>query len=528
MTNQQCRTPKTREIVKRSLNLVTPLLIVTAFSLRGERINQEGRILGALPAVTNSILFNTNNADAIVSNMQIFPVTNPWNEDISRRPLLANSDAMISEINSNVGSSHRGLELFQEMNFVLVPDAQTLVSNKFVTYAGDSDFNGGISPYGLYPTPTNMPIEGWPTGTGTQTILQWQTNNTTGGDRHSIIVQPGTGFIYETWKALRKITNWQAANGAIFNLNSNALRPDGYTSGDAAGFPMFPALVRYDECQRGMVEHACRLVVVVSRSAHIYPATHDAGSVAATETDYPAMGQRLRLKASFVIPANWTKEEKALVLGLKKYGAMVSDNSSSFFSISITPDNRWGNAFADIANAQIAITNFEVVQTTGPNEGPRSPGAPTAIAGADQSVSLAAGAQLHGAVNFTGNAPVISWKLYSSPGAVTFGNASQTNTTATFSAPGTYTLMLSADDAVHAVAYDAVIVTVTNGIALSISINNTNANLTWAGGSPPYILQQADTLPASSWDGVVTTSMTSASVPLSPSNRFFRVKGNGP
>src|SRR6185369_14203072 len=95
------------------------LILLIAASVRAERINQEGRILGPVPVVTNSILFNTNYSDAVVSNMQIFPVTNPWNEDISRRPLLANSDAMISEINSNVGSSHRGLELFQEMNFVL-------------------------------------------------------------------------------------------------------------------------------------------------------------------------------------------------------------------------------------------------------------------------------------------------------------------------------------------------------------------------------------------------------------------------
>jgi K319-like protein len=514
--------------VKHLLNFLALLVLLSASSSRAERINQEGRILGPVPVVTNAILFNTNYADAIVSNMQIFPVTNPWNEDISRRPLLTNSDAMISEINSNVGASHRGLELFQEMNFVLVPDTQSLVSNKFVVYAGDSDFNGGIYPYGLYPTPTNMPIEEWPTGTGTQTLLQWQTNNTTGADRHSIIVQPGTGFIYETWKALRIGTNWQAANGAIFNLNSNALRPDGYTSGDAAGFPMFPALVRYDECQRGMVEHACRLVVVKSRSQHIYPATHDAGSVAGTELDYPAMGQRLRLKASFVIQTNWTREEKALLLGLKKYGAMVSDNSSSFFSISITPDDRWGNAFTHIANAQIGITNFEVIQSTGPNEGPRSPGAPTADAGSDQTVSLGAAVQLHGVVNSTGSPLVISWKLYSGPGTVTFGDAAQTNTTATFSAPGTYILMLSADDGVHAIAYDAVIVTVINGIALSISMSNTNANLTWVGGSPPYILQQSDTSPGSSWEGVVTTSQTSVSVPLSPSNRFFRVEGTSP
>jgi hypothetical protein len=504
------------------------MLLFSIGSALGERINQEGRILGAVPVVTNSILFNTTNADAIVSAMQIFPVTNPWNECISNRPVLANSDAMIAQINSDVGSSHRGLELFQEMNFAFVPDNQALVSNKFVTYPGDSDLNGGKSPYGLYPTPTNMPIEEWPTGTGSQTVTQWQTNNTTGDDRHSIIVQPGAGFIYETWEALRVGTNWQAANGAIFNLNTNGLRPDGLTSGDAAGFPMFPALVRYDECERGMVEHACRLVVVKSRSAHIYPARHDAGSVDASQTNYPAMGQRLRLKASFVIPASWTKEEKALALGLKKYGAMVADNSSSFFSISITPDNRWGNAFADIANAQIAITNFEVIQTTSTNEGPRSPGAPTAAAGPDESVALASGAQLQGVVNFTGNPPVIQWKLYSGPGTVNFGDATQTNTTANFSAPGVYTLMLSADDGVHAVAYDAVVITVTSGIAISIGITGTNADLSWTGGSPPYVLQSAETLSTSSWEGAVTTSMTSASVPLVTSNRFFRVIGQMP
>src|SRR5262249_38876201 len=155
-----------------------------------------------------------------------------------------------------------------------------------------------------------------------------------GGDRHSIVVQPGAGKVYETWRTLRVATNWCATNGAIFNLDNNTLRPDGWTSGDAAGFPMVSALVRYDGCQRGMVEHACRLVVVHTRNQHIYPATHNTSGY--TGTNYPAMGQRLRLKSNYVIQTNWTKEEKALLLGLKKYGAMVSDNSSSFFSISIT------------------------------------------------------------------------------------------------------------------------------------------------------------------------------------------------
>src|SRR5208283_960044 len=227
--------------------------------------------------------------------------------------------AMIGQIYTNAGSSHRYLELFQEMNFVLVPDSQMLVSNNFVDYPDESDLNGGAYPYGLYPTPTNQPIEGWPTQTGGQTLLQWQTNND-GSDRHSISVQPGAGEDFETWNALRVGTNWQAANGAIFNLNANALRPAGWTSGDAAGFPMFPALVRYDECERGMVEHACRLVVAKSRYGnYLYPATHFAAPTNNTSTNLPAMGQRLRLKAGFAISTNWTREEQAVLLGLKKY-----------------------------------------------------------------------------------------------------------------------------------------------------------------------------------------------------------------
>ena len=496
---------------------------LSVLHLPAERINQEGRILGDLPAVTNAILFNTTNADAVVSAMQIFPVTNPWNECISNRPVLSNSAAMIAQINSDVGSSHRRLELFQEMNFVLVPDNQPPVPFDFMDYPDESDLNGGTYPYGIYPIPTNMPIEEWPTGTGTQTLAQWQTN-ADGSDRHSIIVQPGAGLSWETWMAVLAGTNWQAANGAIFNLNSNGLRPDGWTSGDAAGFPMFPALVRYDECERGMVEHACRLVVVHTSSEHIYPATHTITGY--TGANYPAMGQRLRLKANYVIPANWTKEEKSLLLGLKKYGAMVADLSSSFFSISITPDNRWpSNAFADIASAGLGITNFEVIQSTGPNEGPRSAGAPVANAGPDQTVASGQMAQLAGFVNFSNSPPVIRWKVYAGSGTVTFGNAALTNTTATFSIPGTYTLELSADDSIHAVAYDAVVITVSNFISVSIVLTGTNVNISWVGGVAPYVVQQTGTLPASSWNDLVTTSSNSTNLPITNMTGYFRVKG---
>lgn len=493
-------------------------------TVSAERINHEGRILGPSPVVTNSILFNTTNADAVVSAMQIFPVTNPWNEDISTRPLLPNSSNMIAQINSDVPAANRKLRLFQEMNFVLVPTNQPLVPISFLGgYPDESDLNGGVFPNGLYPIATNLPIETWPTGTGGQSLTQWQQTDD-GGDRHSITVQPGSGLIFETWRTLRNGVNWYATNGAIFNLTNNTLRPDGYTSGDAAGFPMFPALVRYDECQRGMVEHACRLVVVKSRHQYIYPATHRAGSVAASQTNYPAMGQRLRLKASYVIATNWTKEEKALLLGLKKYGAMVSDNSSSFFSISITPDPRWGNAFNNISSTGIGITNFEVIQTTGPLEGPRSPGAPTAHAGMDRTVSM--NAQLQGFVNFSNPATTNKWKQYSGPGNVTFGNASLTNTTATFSAPGVYTLMLSADDGVHAVAYDAVLLTVTPSIALTISSTGANVNLTWAGGSPPFVVERASAAFPAAWSGVVTTSQQSLMLPRTNGAGFFRVRGS--
>src|SRR3954467_14506846 len=363
------------------------LFLTATADAHAERINQEGRILGPAPVVAQPTLFNTAAADAIVSAMQIMPRDNPWNEDVSRRPVHADSDAIIAQITSDLASSRRTLRPFYEMNYVLVPDNQPRVVIPFFNYADESDLDGGVSPNGSYPIPANLPIETWPRGTGNLTLQQWQQDvNNSGGDRHAIIVAPGAGSIWETWLAKLTSSGWQASNGAKFNLNSNALRPDGWTSGDAAGLPMFPAVVRYDECERGMVEHALRLVVAKTRREYIYPATHYASSIPATSLNYPAMGQRFRLKAGFVIPGNWTIEEKAVCLALKKYGAIVADNSGGFFSISVSPDDRFAtNAFDNLSS--INVSNFEVVQSTGLNEGPRSAGAPTANAGTDQNIS---------------------------------------------------------------------------------------------------------------------------------------------
>ena len=511
--------------MKHSLSIT--VLLISVLPVLAERINHAGRILGPLPIVTNSILFNSTNADAVVSAMQILPVTNPWNEDISRRPMLSNSDAMIAQISADLLASRRTLRAFKEMNYVLVPDFQATAPINFFDYPDESDLDGGTFPNGLYPIPSNMPIETWPSETGGLTLPQWQQDvNGDGGDRHAIIVQPGSGFIWETWQAKRVGSNWEASNGAKFNLHTNGLRPAGWTSGDAAGLPMFPALPRFDECERGMVEHALRIVVKRSRyNNYIYPATHYASAATNTSVNLPSLGQRLRLKSGFVIPTNWTKQEKAVLLGLKKYGALVADNGN-FFSLSVTPDDRWPTGCFDHLST-VGITNFEAIQTTGPNEGPRSPGAPTANAGPDQNVFPGATVQLQGFVSFPNTLPVTNqWGLYSGPTNVTLASTTQTNTTATFNAPGVYTLMLSATDGVHAVAYDAVVITVSPAITLAIAPAGANVNLKWTGGSPPFVVERANTLPAGSWAGVLTTSVQNASVPRLGSAGFFRVKEN--
>jgi hypothetical protein len=415
------------------------------------------------------------------------------------------------------------------MNYVLVPDNQPAETIHFFNYPDESDLEGGSSPNGLYPVPPNLPVETWPRETGTLTLSQWQQDvNNVGGDRHSIIVKPGAGFIWETWLTRLVGSTWEASNGAKFDLKSNTLRPAGWTSGDAAGLPMFPALVRYDECERGMVEHAVRLVVKRTRVGPIYPATHQASVGNTTSPDIPAMGQRLRMKAGFVIPATWTKQEKAVCLALKKYGGLVADNGG-FFSFSVCPDNRFPAGCFDHLST-IAISNFEVVQSTGPTEGPRSPGAPSASAGSTQVIPFGAVATLQGSITTTGAPPIVLWKLVSGPGTVNFANASQAATTATFSLPGSYMLMLSADDGVHAIAYDAVRIEVVFAMECLASGSDFVVRFPTLAGRT-YRLEESPDLSPNSWTtrtdnisgygGVNQIMVTGA---LSQTQRFYRVK----
>jgi hypothetical protein len=201
-------------------------------------------------------------------------------------------------------------------------------------YASESD-------KGPYPIPTNPKIEG-------------------GSDRHMIIVDKATCRLYELFAVRHTSTGWRAGSGAIWSMNSNKLRPDTWTSADAAGLPILPGLVRYDEVSAGAIDHALRFTVAVTRSAHIYPARHDAGS--GNDSKLPPMGLRLRLKGSVSI-GGLSSEDQVILTALKKYGMIVADNGSPWF-ISGVPDPRWNDDTLHLIN-RIHGSDFQVVDTHG-------------------------------------------------------------------------------------------------------------------------------------------------------------------
>jgi hypothetical protein len=502
------------------MRLLTLLLLVPTL-IGAERINHAGRILGPVPVVTTPVSFNTAQADAIVAAMQIMPRDNSWNEVITNRPVHANSANIMARIRADlvaVNASRNTLKVFSEMNYVFVPTTQPLVGIRFTEYPDDSDFNGGTNPVATWPIPSIMPVETWPSGRPPgETLDAWQ-RTVVAEDRHSIVVQLGaTPRIFETWQAVltNNTPNWQASNGAIFPLNSNTLRANGLTSGDAAGLPLFPALIRYDECERGVIEHALRIVVNKSRKEFIYPATHHASPIDNTNANfanYPAMGQRVRLKSSFSVPTSWTKQSKAVANALKTYGAFVADNGG-FFSVSACPDQRFpANCFANVQT--LDINQFEVITTTGVNEGPRAANAPSADAGVDQNVQLAVGAVLSGSA--TGTGITTSWSLYdpaTAPGTVTIAAPTSVNSSVTFSAAGAYTLLLSVSDGVHSTAFDAVVVTVLSGGGVNPAPTLTAispSSVTAGSGAFTLTLNGANLLPSST----VTWTGQSALLPL--------------
>ena len=293
--------------------------------------------------ITQPVLFGTPESDKILAGLQVFPPDNPWNRDVSRWPLHPNSRNIITGIGVGKPLHHNS-----DMNWVFVPPNQPLVAVKIVGYPQESD-------KGPFPVPDNLPIEDWPSGYKASLDAVQRDQLHRGGDRHAIIIDPSRGLLVEFYQALKTPSGWQCAQASVFNLKSNKLRPDGWTSADAAGLPIFPGTVRYDELQQGMVEHAIRVTVRRTRRAYVAPATHQAGH--SNDPNLPRMGERIRLRQNFPIQG-FPPHVQAVLKGLKKYGMLVADNGMDWF-ISVAPDPRipqMNTAFAMVKGA-----DFEVV-----------------------------------------------------------------------------------------------------------------------------------------------------------------------
>ena len=286
---------------------------------------------GKVPAIKQPVLFNTPEADAVVAALQVYPSDNAWNQPVDRWPLHKNSRNIIAAIGA--GKPLRGN---YDMAYILVPPSQRKVDVKITDYPQESD-------PGPYPLPDNLPIEGWPTCSRENPRMHGQTLDdiqrdkiNAGGDRHAIILDPANRVLYEFWRMKKTAQGWQASQASIFDLKTNRLRPDGWTSSDAAGLPIFPAIVRYDEIQKGTIQHAMRVTVKRTRRGYIAPATHFASRD--NNENLPRMGERIRLKRDFDI-SRFSPAAQTILKGLKQYGMLVADNGLDW-SISIAPDPR--------------------------------------------------------------------------------------------------------------------------------------------------------------------------------------------
>ena len=313
------------------------------------RIGPASRDRPAMPEITRPVMFNTPEADRILAALQVYPADNPWNEDISRRLFHRNSKNLIASV-----GREKNLAYNLDMAFIIVPAGQKRVPVKLTDYAEESD-------RGPYPVPDNAPIEGWPVSGESLETIQRQGE----GDRHMLVVDPFKRILYEFYSARKTAAGWTAMQASVFDLKSDKLRPDGWTSSDAAGLPIFPSIVRFDEVERGMVEQRMRFTIRNSRRAHVYPATHHASNK--TSVNLPRMGERFRLRPDFDI-AGFSPHPQAILKGLKKYGMFVADNGGDW-RISVAPDNR----IAGLDELRkVKGMDFEVIEPTGSRERTRN------------------------------------------------------------------------------------------------------------------------------------------------------------
>jgi hypothetical protein len=244
-----------------------------------------------------------------------------WNQDISKAPVARNSAAIVSYINSQGGDMLHpdfGSPRAYGFPYAVVGSGQRKLPVRYTAYGSESD-------RGPFPIPKGAPVEG---GQGSD------------GDRHVLVVDRSSCTLYELYRAFFKGdggAHWNADSGVRWNLRSTALRPDSWTSADAAGLPIFPGLLRYDEVAAGRVDHAIRVTFESTRNAWVHPASHCAGDTSSPNA--PPMGMRLRLKAGYGL-GRFSGSAKTIAVALKRYGMIVADNGSNWF-FGGTSDRRW-------------------------------------------------------------------------------------------------------------------------------------------------------------------------------------------
>ncbi|MEY2454749.1 MAG: hypothetical protein QOD92_4323 [Acidimicrobiaceae bacterium] len=251
----------------------------------------------------------------------MFPVDNVWHADVSGLPIHPMSNTYVAAIGTTAqakadfgSGAWDGGPIGIPYNVVGAGQPTTSVT---FDYDEDSD-------HVPYPIPANASIEGGPGSSG---------------DRHVIIVDHSTCTLYELYAAYPNDDGtWRAGSGAVWDLNSNALRPETWTSGDAAGLPILPGLVRYDEVASGHIDHAIRVTVPHSDRSYVWPARHQAG---VSNPSLPPMGLRLRLKPDVEV-SSYPRDDQVILQAMKTYGVIVADNGSPWF-ISGVPDERWNN-----------------------------------------------------------------------------------------------------------------------------------------------------------------------------------------
>jgi hypothetical protein len=275
----------------------------------------------------------------------VFPASSPWNQRIDTLPVAANSAQLIASMGTGSGvHADFGSGLYNGSRigipFVVVHAKTTPKARVTFQYADESD-------QGPYPIPAGVPIEGYP-------------QHANEGDRHVLIVDRDSCRLYELSGMAKAKGRWSGWSGAIWNLRSNALRPAGWTSADAAGLPILPGLARWDgDAATGAIRHALRFTAERTRRAYIYPARHYASD--STDPSLPPMGLRVRLKASVEI-SSLPPQARIVAQAMKTYGLILADNGSNWY-VGGAPSPKWSNDQLH-ALGRLTGANFEVVDTS--------------------------------------------------------------------------------------------------------------------------------------------------------------------